>query len=1000
MPGSKELHFVFECMEGNLYQLTKSRKGRPLAGGLIASIFQQIVRGLHHIHQHGYFHRDMKPENLLITTTGLADYPSSSPTALPGTPPDKDVLVLVKLADFGLARETLSTPPYTEYVSTRWYRAPEVLLRARDYSNPVDMWALGTILAEMVNLKPLFPGQSEVDQVLQICEVLGDPVRDYGVDERGRRRGGGAWHKGIRMAKGVGFEFPQAPPMKFSSLFHPNIPTSLVDCIQDLLRYEPQARLTTADCLQHVYYTSVAPRLLPSQAKAAVASTTPEQQANMMRQQGTRMVHPSQLQQSLGEAIMLTTVDGVNARRALPPSHSTMPQSNKAPFGTGSYVHAAKPIDQDIPMEISSPAHQGLSSSGDVSFAPAPGAKNRESSISQYPAFPDSASLYTSTTSHASARNDDVAMSSPYREDFSDAQASSSTMRDPNKSYMHMVGTHMTSEKPYHNVQLNEPISNPSIVSQRDSSSDQDSRGINVSNETISSKDKRKQKGWGLNISSVLGNKQQQSSQHSQAHHSHSSSDQLSASTSTASDITRTGITPAQQIAAEHAASQISLSPADSKKAKKIAEKAAREAEKAKRAAQEKAARDRARAVMQKRNQILASSNSRDQVEWLTMAENDMTRALQQQQPAQQSSHMTGHRPSMQSNIVRQPVSFTTPQPQYQQPRMSQSSTSDHSSNSVYSGRFGQPYSPLGNGQALRHVQHSSEDYFSPDDPRRSSMTSFQTRESDPGPGRLSTFPRPGSHSSLNSAPSIIDAARARLGERTSIDSRSITGSLDHQLIQNMENMTAAEGNYRYAQGSSSPAPVHLAGARPSMSRQSHGSRTSSAHRQGSASPLHYAAPRFHPYGTSSHLVDVGNHSDVLENLQTDVASTVGPSRPRSISRRQSHGQSMHRGISRGSAASRDGNFRHTSTNVSAAPLPSSSSGPNTSINPMFHVPSNHFQRAAMAAATVGPTHAPQYLAPQSSPGSNQPHTVLPPFSELAASTKVSDDEDYFGRGH
>lgn len=196
-------------MEGNLYQLTKSRKGRPLAGGLVASIFKQIIHGLHHIHEHGYFHRDMKPENLLITTTGLDDYPAFQPDSRTVLPPERDVIVIVKLADFGLARETASIPPYTEYVSTRWYRAPEVLLRSKDYSNPVDLWALGTILAELVNLKPLFPGDSEVDQILQICEVLGDPFTDYGADSRGRRRGGGAWEGGMHMAAGVGYQWPK-----------------------------------------------------------------------------------------------------------------------------------------------------------------------------------------------------------------------------------------------------------------------------------------------------------------------------------------------------------------------------------------------------------------------------------------------------------------------------------------------------------------------------------------------------------------------------------------------------------------------------------------------------------------------------------------------------------------------------------------------------------------------------------------------------------------------
>lgn len=213
-------------MEGNLYQLTKSRKGRPLAAGLVASIFHQVTGGLYHIHRSGYFHRDMKPENLLVTTTGLQDYmPVLDPDTLlydqllrdrGKTPPEraaprieKDVTVIVKLADFGLARLLSSTPPYTEYVSTRWYRAPEVLLRSKEYSAPVDMWALGTIMAEMVNLKALFPGQSEVDQVFRICEVLGDPCRDYGADERGKLRGGGDWDRGIKMAKAVGFAFPK-----------------------------------------------------------------------------------------------------------------------------------------------------------------------------------------------------------------------------------------------------------------------------------------------------------------------------------------------------------------------------------------------------------------------------------------------------------------------------------------------------------------------------------------------------------------------------------------------------------------------------------------------------------------------------------------------------------------------------------------------------------------------------------------------------------------------
>ena len=108
----------------------------------------QIIQGLNYIHKNGFFHRDMKPENILVTG-------------------DR-----VKIADFGLAREIRSRPPYTEYVSTRWYRAPEVLLRSPYYSAPIDMFALGAIIAELYTLRPLFPGSSEADEVVKMCRSV------------------------------------------------------------------------------------------------------------------------------------------------------------------------------------------------------------------------------------------------------------------------------------------------------------------------------------------------------------------------------------------------------------------------------------------------------------------------------------------------------------------------------------------------------------------------------------------------------------------------------------------------------------------------------------------------------------------------------------------------------------------------------------------------------------------------------------------------------------
>jgi meiosis induction protein kinase IME2/SME1 len=331
-------------MEGNLYQLTKSRRGRALAAGLVASCFHQISGGLNHIHSYGYFHRDMKPENLLVTTTGLTDYltaealqhinacrANSTPSDGPLPPgPDgriparfeKDVSVIVKLADFGLARETTSAPPYTEYVSTRWYRAPEVLLRSREYGAPVDMWALGCILAEMVNLKPLFPGVSEIDQVYRVCEILGDPSPSYGVDERGRVKGGGTWNTGVKLAKNVGFSFPKRKPIDLRTLFDPLVPQSLIDCIADLLRYSPRLRLTSAQCVDHPYFHETIPHL---------QHTSPLPRIPFSQGQPATLPQPP------------VQPDLDIAPRSLPPSHSHHQDARPA-FANGDMRILPKPI--------------------------------------------------------------------------------------------------------------------------------------------------------------------------------------------------------------------------------------------------------------------------------------------------------------------------------------------------------------------------------------------------------------------------------------------------------------------------------------------------------------------------------------------------------------------------------------------------------------------------------------------------------------------------------
>ena len=117
----------------------------------IRSFIEQITSGLAFMHKHGFFHRDLKPENLLHQGG------------------------VVKIIDFGLAREIRSRPPYTDYVSTRWYRAPELLLRSTTYNSPVDIFALGCIMAELYMLSPIFSGNNELDQLNKVIAILGTP---------------------------------------------------------------------------------------------------------------------------------------------------------------------------------------------------------------------------------------------------------------------------------------------------------------------------------------------------------------------------------------------------------------------------------------------------------------------------------------------------------------------------------------------------------------------------------------------------------------------------------------------------------------------------------------------------------------------------------------------------------------------------------------------------------------------------------------------------------
>ena len=214
-----QLNLVFEYMETDLLELMKSCEPKTLKEDQIRDIMHQTLSGLAFMHKYGFFHRDMKPENLLLTRNKL------------------------KIADFGLAREIRSVPPYTEYVSTRYYRAPECILKSTNYNSPIDIWALGCIMAEMyLHPQPLFCGANEKEVLFKICSVLGTPTHDV-------------WNDGIRQANIIGMKFPTCAGTELEKII-PEASSEAIDLMKSMLKWDPNKRATAKNLLKHPFFTN------------------------------------------------------------------------------------------------------------------------------------------------------------------------------------------------------------------------------------------------------------------------------------------------------------------------------------------------------------------------------------------------------------------------------------------------------------------------------------------------------------------------------------------------------------------------------------------------------------------------------------------------------------------------------------------------------------------------------------------------------------------------
>ncbi|KAM3870723.1 MAPK/MAK/MRK overlapping kinase [Diretmus argenteus] len=225
------LSLICELMEMNIYEFIQGRE-TPLPENTVKNYMYQLCKSLEHMHSCGIFHRDVKPENILIK---------------------QDVL---KLGDFGSCRSVYSKPPHTEYISTRWYRAPECLLTDGYYSLKMDIWSAGCVFFEIVSLNPIFPGTNELDQVAKIHDVLGTPDRSL--------------LKKFKQSRAMHFDFPPKKGSGISRLV-PNCPSPALSLLYQMLAYDPDERITAETALQHTYFREI--RLEEKRAGALLRAT-------------------------------------------------------------------------------------------------------------------------------------------------------------------------------------------------------------------------------------------------------------------------------------------------------------------------------------------------------------------------------------------------------------------------------------------------------------------------------------------------------------------------------------------------------------------------------------------------------------------------------------------------------------------------------------------------------------------------------------------------------
>jgi len=223
-----KLYLIFEFLSMDLKKYMDAiPTGQLMDKTLVKSYCYQILEGILYCHRRRVLHRDLKPQNLLIDKNGV-----------------------IKIADFGLGR-VFGVPVrvYTHEVVTLWYRAPEVLLGSQRYSCPIDVWSIGCIMAEMVTKKPLFQGDSEIDQLYRIFRVLKTPTEEM-------------W-PGVSKLPDYKPTFPSWNNYHLQNQVK-QLDSIGFDLLQKMLIYDPAMRITAIDALDHPWFSDLDKSILPT----------------------------------------------------------------------------------------------------------------------------------------------------------------------------------------------------------------------------------------------------------------------------------------------------------------------------------------------------------------------------------------------------------------------------------------------------------------------------------------------------------------------------------------------------------------------------------------------------------------------------------------------------------------------------------------------------------------------------------------------------------------